>query len=112
MAVEASLVAKEARRLTRHLELTGRRLVDLPGSPAAGRPVRGSIRRAAAGRSLVHSRAAGSSMPYPLGGGVTYSPVLRPASSSTPHKLQAATSTHAVPGTIHDTRGIRRSAVP
>src|SRR5262245_56159857 len=40
----------------------------LPGAPAAGRPVRGSIRRAAAGRGLVHSRAAGSSMPYPLGG--------------------------------------------
>ena len=35
------------------LELTGRHLVGLQSSPAAGRPVRGSIRRAAAGCGIL-----------------------------------------------------------
>src|SRR5262245_39916188 len=50
------------------LELTGRRLGRPAGRSSRRRPVRGSIRRAAAGRDLVPSRAAGSSMPCPLGG--------------------------------------------
>jgi hypothetical protein len=45
------------------LELTGRHPGACEVLQPAGRPARGSIRRAAVGRSLVHSRAAGSSMP-------------------------------------------------
>ena len=45
------------------LELTGRRLAGVPASPAGRPPGSGQLRRAAAGRPLVESRAAGSSLP-------------------------------------------------
>jgi hypothetical protein len=45
------------------LELTGRRFVGMRAAPAGRPPGSGLLRRASAGRGLVHSRAAGSSMP-------------------------------------------------
>jgi len=62
--------------LNKALQLTRRRRAACAGSPAGGRPDWRSIRRAASGRFLVHSKATGSSMPCPLGASSTVNTTL------------------------------------